>query len=76
MTYPAAMKTGIPFTLSAHAVDIFHKKNDKRNKIGEIGRSECCKKIFVPGKFHQEYLVERGVPNEKLISLRQATNMK
>ncbi len=73
LTYPAAMKTGIPFTLSAHAVDIFHKKNDKRNKIGEIGRCDCCKKIFVPGKFHQEYLVERGVPNEKLMSLRQAS---
>ncbi|MGB9201661.1 glycosyltransferase, partial [Methanobacterium sp.] len=73
LTYPAAQKTGTPFTLSAHAVDIFHKKNDKRNKIGEIGRSEYCKKIFVPGKFHQDYLIERGVPNEKLISLRQAT---
>ena len=73
LTYPAAIKTGIPFTLSAHAVDIFHKKNDKRNKIGEIGRSEYCKKIFVPGKFHQNYLIERGVPNEKLMSLRQAT---
>ena len=73
LTYPATMKTGTPFTLSAHAVDIFHKKNDKRNKIGEIGRSEYCKKIFVPGKFHQDYLVERGVPNEKLMSLRQAT---
>ena len=73
LTYPTAMKTGIPFTLSAHAVDIFHKKNDKRNKIGEIGRSEYCKKIFVPGKFHHDYLVERGVPDEKLMSLRQAT---
>ena len=73
LTYPAAVKTGTPFTLSAHAIDIFHKKNDKKNKIGEMGRSENCRKIFVPGKFHHDYLVERGVPAEKLMSLRQAT---
>ena len=73
LTYPAAVKTGTPFTLSAHAIDIFHKKNDKKNKIGEMGRSEYCKKIFVPGKFHYDYLIERNVPNEKLMSLRQAT---
>ena len=73
LTYPAAVKTGTPFTLSAHAIDIFHKKNDKKNKIGEMGRSEYCRKIFVPGKFHHDYLVERGVPAEKLMSLRQAT---
>ena len=72
-TYPAAQKTGTPFTLFTHAVDIFQNKNDKRNKIGEIGRSKYCKKIFVLGTFHHDYLVERGVPNEKLISLRQAT---
>ena len=73
LTYPAAEKTGTAFTLSAHAIDIFHRKNDKKNKIGEMGRSEYCKKIFVPGKFHYDYLVERGVPSEKLMSLRQAT---
>ena len=73
LTYPAAEKTGTPFTLSAHAIDIFHKKNDRKNKIGEMGSSEYCKKIFVPGKFHYDYLVERGVPGEKLMSLRQAT---
>ena len=38
-----------------------------------MGSSEYCKKIFVPGKFHYDYLVERGVPGEKLMSLRQAT---
>ena len=73
LTYPAAVKTGTPFTLSAHAIDIFHKKNDRKNRIGEMGSSEYCRKIFVPGKFHHDYLVERGVPSEKLMSLRQAT---
>ena len=74
LTYPAAQETGVPFTLSAHALDIFHHENDRRNKIGEMGQSKYCKRIFVPGNFHYEYLVERGVPSEKLMFLRQATN--
>ena len=74
LTYPAAQETGVPFTLSAHALDIFHHENDRKNKIGEMGRSKYCKRIFVPGNFHYEYLVERGVPEEKIMFLRQATN--
>lgn len=73
LTYPAAEKTGVPFTVCAHAVDIFHHENDKRNKINEIGNNEYCKRIFIPGKFHYDYLAERGVPEEKLMFLRQAT---
>ena len=73
LTFPAAEKTGVPFTVCAHAVDIFHKKNDKRNKIGEIGRNEYCKRVFIPGKFHYDYLSQRGVPEEKLMFVRQAT---
>ncbi len=73
LTYPAAKKTGVPFTVCAHAVDIFHKKNDKRNKIGEIGKSEYCKRVFIPGNFHYNYLSQRGVPEEKLMFVRQAT---
>ncbi len=73
LTFPAAEKTGVPFTVCAHAVDIFHKKNDKRNKIGEIGKSEYCKRVFIPGQFHYDYLSQRGVPEEKLMFVRQAT---
>lgn len=73
LTYPAAEKTGVPFTVCAHAVDIFHHENDKRNKISEIGNSKQCKRIFIPGKFHYDYLAKRGVPEEKLMFLRQAT---
>ncbi|MBP2046662.1 glycosyltransferase [Methanobacterium aggregans] len=76
LTYPAAEATGIPFTVSAHAIDIFHHLNDERNKIGEIGQSSLCLRIFVPGKFHFEYLSERGVPQHKIMFLRQATRYK
>ncbi|HEY0196826.1 MAG TPA: glycosyltransferase, partial [Methanobacterium sp.] len=74
LTYPAAEKTGVPFTVFAHAIDIFHKRNDKRNKVEEIGKSKYCKRIFVLGKFHYDYLARRGVPEEKLMFLRQATS--
>jgi len=74
LTYPAAEKAGVPFTVFAHAVDIFHKKNDKRNKVEEIGNNRYCKRVFVLGKYHYDYLKERGVPEEKLMFLRQATS--
>jgi len=74
LTLPAAEKTGVPFTVSAHAIDIFHNRNVKRNKVDEIGESKYCKKIFVLGKFHYDYLIEKGVPEGKLMFLRQATN--
>ncbi len=74
LTYPAAEKAGVPFTVFAHAIDIFHKKNDKRNKVEEIGNSRYCKRVFVLGKYHYDYLKERGVPEEKLMFLRQATS--
>ncbi|SHK24150.1 glycosyltransferase [Tepidibacter formicigenes] len=72
LTYPAAIKTNTPFTVSAHAVDIFHYANEKRNKINEISSHTLCKKVIIPGKFHYNYLVDRGVPSNKLIIARQA----
>jgi len=76
LTYPASEKTGVPFTLSAHALDIFQYENDRRNKIGEIGKSKYCKKIFALGNYHYKYLVKRGVPEGKLMFMRQATKYK
>ncbi|GAB4318005.1 MAG: hypothetical protein Kow0019_19380 [Methanobacteriaceae archaeon] len=76
LTYPAAEKTKTHFTISAHAVDIFQKKRDKKNKIGEISQSRYCKRVFIPGKFHYEYLLKRGVPEEKLMIISQATDYK
>ena len=74
LTYPAAEATGVPFTISAHAIDIFHHLNDERNKIGEISRNDLCLRIYVPGKFHFNYLAQRGVPEQKIMFLRQATS--
>ena len=33
-----------------------------------------CKGIFTLGKFHKNYLVQRNVPEEKIIITKQATN--
>lgn len=65
--WPACERIGIDFTFSAHAQDIFRYENDRKNRIGEIGRSPFCRKIFVPGRFHRDYLIERGVPPSKLM---------
>lgn len=66
LTWPACELAHIPFTLIAHAQDIFRYSNDKLNRIGEIGNSPLCRKIFVPAQFHRDYVRSRGVPGSKI----------
>lgn len=72
LAYPAAERLKIPFTVMAHAVDIYHHNNDKRNRIREISQSRFCKKVFVLGEYPKNYLLERGVPAHKIMKIRQA----
>ncbi|MCT4372842.1 glycosyltransferase [Yangia mangrovi] len=67
MVWPACEKAEVPFTFIAHAQDIFRYRNDAANRIGEVGRSKWCKKVFVPSRFHRRYLTSRGVPERKMM---------
>ncbi len=67
MVWPACKQVGIPFTFIAHAQDIFKHENDRRNRVGEVAQSPLCRAVFVLGAFHRDYLLERGVPEEKLV---------
>lgn len=73
LTYPLAEKLKIPFTLFAHAYDIFIKENDERNNISNISKSEYCKAIFTLSNYHKNYLKERNVLENKIYLTRQAT---
>ena len=73
LTYPIAKKLKIPFTVFAHAYDIFTKDNDERNNITEISNSPYCKAIFTLSEYHKQYLMERNVPENKIILTKQAT---
>lgn len=64
--YPACKLANIPFTFSAHAAGIFKHSNDEKNKIAEITNHQLCKKVFVPGKFHLKYLLDKGVDTRKI----------
>jgi glycosyltransferase involved in cell wall biosynthesis len=64
--WPACEKANIEFTFIAHAQDIFRYENDKKNRIGEVARSKLCKRVLVPGRFHRNYLLSRGVPDDKI----------
>jgi glycosyltransferase involved in cell wall biosynthesis len=75
MAWPACQAAGIPFTFIAHAQDIFRHDNDARNRIGEIGRSALCMGVIALGRFHRDYLIERGVPDEKLLILHQGIDL-
>jgi glycosyltransferase involved in cell wall biosynthesis len=67
MVWPACERANIPFTFIAHAQDLFRHASDQQNRIGEIGRSPMCLRVLVPSRFHRDYLLERGVPPEKLL---------
>lgn len=73
LTYPAATAMGISFTVMAHAVDIAHYENQKRNKVGEIVRSPLCLRVITLGNCNRNLLLEAGVPANKIVLERQAT---
>ncbi len=72
--YPLANKLKIPFTVFAHAADIFRYWVDEANKVSEISECQYCKAIFTLGNFHKSYLMERNVREDKIIITKQATN--
>lgn len=75
LTYPASKRTGIPFTCSVHAVDIFHRDNMQYNLIDQIARDPQCLKLFAHGNFHRRFLEEQGVPGEKIAFTLQAVDL-
>lgn len=75
-TLDVAEKLEIPFTVFAHAVDIFKKDVDKINRVQEIGNSKYCKAIFTLSQYHKDYLLKRGVPEDKIVITKQATDYK
>ncbi len=75
LTYPASLATGIPFTLFAHAVDIFHHANRSRNRIAEIVKDRRCLKVFVHGDYHRCFLETQGVPVNKMVFSLQAADL-
>ena len=65
--WPACIEANLPFTFIAHAQDIFRFANDALNRIGEVSSHSLCKRVFVLSRFHRDYLIERGVPRDKII---------
>lgn len=75
LVWPAAESTGLPFSFMPHAVDIFHHANRERNRIAEVGQSPHCARIFVHGDYHRNFLVDQGVPAEKISYTAQACDL-
>ncbi|WP_370307106.1 glycosyltransferase [Sinimarinibacterium flocculans] len=74
LIWPAAEKTGIAFSFMAHAIDIFPHRNRRKNRIGEVTRSPLCARVMVHGDYHRRFLVEHGVPADKIILTPQAVD--
>jgi glycosyltransferase involved in cell wall biosynthesis/predicted Zn-ribbon and HTH transcriptional regulator len=75
LAFPAATNVGIPFTFMAHAVDICHYENQKRNRVGEVASSPWCLNVITLGESHRRILVESGVPPEKIVLERQSVEL-
>lgn len=73
-TFPVAEKLELPFTVFAHAVDIFKYEVDEINRVDEIANSKFCKGVLTLSEYHKNHLIERGVPEDKIVITRQATD--
>lgn len=73
-TYPVCDELNIPFTVFAHAYDIFRHNEDRINKIGEISQSPYCMAIFTLSQYHKDYLMQRGVVEDKIVITKQASD--
>lgn len=76
LAWPACKRAGIRFTIFAHAVDIFHENNVKRNRIAEIVDDPLCVKLFVHGDYHRNFLRSLGVREDKIAYCFQAVEIK
>lgn len=66
MVWPACRIADLPFTCIAHAQDIFRYQNAARNRIGEFASDPLCMQVFTLSNFHRKYLIDSGVPVEKI----------
>jgi glycosyltransferase involved in cell wall biosynthesis/GT2 family glycosyltransferase len=66
MVWPACDSVKIPFTFIAHSQDIFRYDNAAVNRIEELSQSHMCLRVFVPSRFHLDYLEQAGVPAAKI----------
>ena len=75
LTWPAATSARIPFTFMPGGVDISHYENMKRNKIAEVASSRHCAGVMTLGSYHKDFLLEQGVPSNRIVMERQAADL-
>lgn len=73
--YPASLICNVPFSFMPHAVDIFAYSNMKNNKIKEVTHHPNCRGLVVHGDFHENFLIEQGVPAHKILKNAQAIDI-
>ncbi|MDO9045721.1 MAG: glycosyltransferase [Methanobacteriaceae archaeon] len=65
-----AEKTGVFFTVNTKKIDFSQKENEMQMIIKAFN-SQYCKRIFVSGPSHYDYLKDKGIRSEKLTFLEQ-----
>ncbi|YBV96725.1 glycosyltransferase [Phyllobacteriaceae bacterium JZ32] len=75
LTWPTANAAKIPFTFMPGGVDISHNENRKRNRIAEVSASKYCVGVITLGNYYKTFLLEQGVPSNKILMERQAVGL-
>lgn len=75
LTWPAAVSSNVPFVFMPGGVDIAHYENMKRNRIAEVASSDLCLGVITLGTYYRDFLIEQGVPSNKIVMERQAVGL-
>ncbi len=71
---PLAEKAGVPFSFTAHAYDLFRR--DARVSPAELtALPESCRAIVTISRFHRQFLVDRGVPADRVVVIPNAARL-
>lgn len=71
---PLAGRAGVPFSFTAHAYDLFRR--DARVTPAELkALPESCRKIVTISRFHRNFLMDRGVPRDRVAVIPNAARL-
>lgn len=73
-TYPVCEFLDIPFTVFAHAFDIFSDEYHEKDTISKMTNSDLCLGIYTLSDFHKNYLISQNANPDKIILTKQATD--
>jgi len=71
---PLAAQAEVPFSFTAHAYDLF--RQDARVSPAELAAlPDGCRAIVTISRFHRQFLIDRGVPPDRVVVIPNAARL-